>query len=74
MFPRAVSAGSTGFNPAARRPAGNFTRVCRWKIDTWSAPDAGEGHDFPNVTLVGVIDPTPRLIPDFRSAERTFQP
>jgi primosomal protein N' (replication factor Y) len=33
-----------------------------------------KGHDFPNVTLVGVIDSDVGLgLPDFRSAERTFQ-
>ena len=33
-----------------------------------------KGLDFPNVTLVGVIDADVALhIPDFRSAERTFQ-
>jgi primosomal protein N' (replication factor Y) len=32
-----------------------------------------KGHDFPNVTLVGVIDADVGLgLPDFRSAERTF--
>lgn len=32
-----------------------------------------KGHDFPNVTLVGVLDADNSLnFPDFRSAERTF--
>jgi primosomal protein N' (replication factor Y) len=33
-----------------------------------------KGHDYPNVTLVGVISvDTTLALPDFRSAERTFQ-
>ena len=34
----------------------------------------GKGHDFPNVTLVGIISSDTYLnIPDFRSSEKTFQ-
>ncbi|MDR1040400.1 MAG: primosomal protein N' [Deltaproteobacteria bacterium] len=35
---------------------------------------AAKGHDFPNLTVVGVLDADIGLnLPDFRAAERTFQ-
>ena len=52
-------------------------------LDTFSRGDAkiligtqmiAKGHDFPNVTLVGVVAADSTLsIPDYRSTERTFQ-
>jgi primosomal protein N' (replication factor Y) len=62
----------------ARRP-GQFRRVLQnfreGKIDILVGTQLiAKGHDFPGVTLVGVVSADIGLgLPDFRSAERTFQ-
>lgn len=62
----------------ARRP-GTFERVLgafrRAQIDILIGTQlVSKGHDFPGVTLVGVVSADQGLrLPDFRAAERTFQ-
>jgi primosomal protein N' (replication factor Y) (superfamily II helicase) len=62
----------------ARRP-GHFAKILadfrRGKIDILVGTQMiSKGHDFPGVTLVGVVSVDAGLsLPDFRSAERTFQ-
>jgi primosomal protein N' (replication factor Y) len=61
------------------RRQGQFQRVLdefrRGKIDLLVGTQLiAKGHDFPGVTLVGVVSADIGLgLPDFRSAERTFQ-
>jgi primosomal protein N' (replication factor Y) (superfamily II helicase) len=63
---------------AARR-AGHFQRVLgefrEGKIDILVGTQIiAKGHDFPGVTLVGIVSADQALcLPDFRAAERTFQ-
>lgn len=53
----------------------SLTDFSAGKIDTLVGTQMlAKGHDFPNVTLVGVVSVDAGLaLPDFRSAERTFQ-
>jgi primosomal protein N' (replication factor Y) len=54
---------------------GILTRVERGEIDVLLGTQMiAKGHDFPNVTLVGVLAADALLgMPDFRAGERTFQ-
>jgi primosomal protein N' (replication factor Y) len=52
-----------------------LTRLARGEIDILIGTQMiTKGHDFPRITLVGVVSADVTLgLPDFRSAERTFQ-
>ncbi len=76
MFPQARVARLD--RDAARRP-GHFHKVLsdfkEGKIDILVGTQLiAKGHDFPGVTLVGIVSADTSLaLPDFRAAERTFQ-
>jgi primosomal protein N' (replication factor Y) (superfamily II helicase) len=76
MFPKArvarVDRDTTRRHGAMRRILLEFSEG---KLDLLVGTQmVAKGHDFPNVTLVGVIGADAGLaFPDFRSAERTFQ-
>ncbi|RMD99513.1 MAG: primosomal protein N' [Deltaproteobacteria bacterium] len=55
--------------------AGILTRMRRHEIDILVGTQMiAKGHDFPNVTLVGVVSADSAMhLPDFRASERTFQ-
>ena len=61
------------------RPKGELTRILEALRDREIDVLVGtqmitKGHDFPNITLVGVIEADLGLhLPDFRAGERTFQ-
>jgi len=63
----------------AVRTKGSFFRIFRQlsagEIDILIGTQMiAKGHDFPNVTLVGIVNADASLnVPDFRSGERTFQ-
>jgi primosomal protein N' (replication factor Y) len=52
-----------------------LTRLARGEIDILIGTQMiTKGHDFPRITLVGVVSADVTLgLPDFRAAERTFQ-
>jgi primosomal protein N' (replication factor Y) len=59
----------------ADETAGVLARFARREIDVLVGTQmVTKGHDFPGVTLVGVVlADTALALPDFRAAERTFQ-
>lgn len=75
-FPEAVVA---RLDADTARPKGEMARVLEGvrdrKIDVLVGTQMiTKGHDFPGITLVGVIEADLGLhLPDFRSGERTFQ-
>lgn len=76
LFPAAVVARMDGDTTAAR---GSLIRLLKGlrdgSIDILIGTQmVAKGHDFPNITLVGIICADLTLnFPDFRAAERTFQ-
>lgn len=76
LFPKAVIARldrDTSLKAGTRRTF--LSKMQKGEIDILLGTQiVAKGHDFPNVTLVGVVDADVSLhLPDFRSYERTFQ-
>jgi primosomal protein N' (replication factor Y) len=76
MFPQARVARMDSDTTTGRGDHGRILHALdRFDIDILVGTQMiTKGHDFPNVTLVGVISADTALnIPDFRAAEKTFQ-
>jgi primosomal protein N' (replication factor Y) len=76
LFPKAVITRldrDTSSKASMRRTF--FKKMQQGEIDILVGTQMiAKGHDFPNVTLVGVVDADVALhLPDFRAFERTFQ-
>jgi primosomal protein N' (replication factor Y) len=69
------TAGGRGPDAEAGGMHGIFKRMHAGEIDILVGTQmVTKGHDFPGVTLVGVLRPDQGIdLPDFRAAERTFQ-
>jgi primosomal protein N' (replication factor Y) (superfamily II helicase) len=76
LFPRArVARLDRDAVTSADDTAGVLARFARRELDVMVGTQmVTKGHDFPGVTLVGVVlADTALALPDFRAAERTFQ-
>ena len=76
LFPDAKSARMDSDSVKGRQAYDTLLgRVDRGEVDILLGTQmVAKGHDFPAVTLVGVVDADVGLnLPDFRSAEKTFQ-
>ncbi|MDZ4694476.1 MAG: primosomal protein N' [Deltaproteobacteria bacterium] len=69
------SESADGFSAEARGLENILAQMHAGKIDVLVGTQmVTKGHDFPGVTLVGILQPDQGMnLPDFRAAERTFQ-
>jgi primosomal protein N' (replication factor Y) (superfamily II helicase) len=75
LFPDARVARMDSDSIKGKKSLGEIlTKIADKKVDIIVGTQIlGKGHDFPEVTLVGIINADVALhLPDFRSAERTF--
>ena len=76
LFPDASIARLDRDTTAKKSTRQNFlSKMQKGEIDILMGTQlVAKGHDFPNITLVGVVDADVSLhLPDFRSFEKTFQ-